>query len=152
MGEPAETVRKRRRWPWVLLAAVLLLVGGRIAWRYRPLSDSEKRLVGGWALWLPQDETFRFGADRRFFVRGTHGGEWSASETAFYVNSNVSFSALDRFPVGERLTTYVRMRLSAETYAIEWEGPDVFWWGGGKFVRVPENDGPARSSTTDPLE
>lgn len=43
-----ETVKRRHRWAWLVLAAVLLLVGGRVAWRSRPLNAIERRLVGDW--------------------------------------------------------------------------------------------------------
>ena len=43
-----ESIRTRRRWPWVVLATAILLIGGRVAWRFRPLNATERALVGRW--------------------------------------------------------------------------------------------------------
>lgn len=59
------TRKKRRRWPWILLAAVVLFAGPPLAWRYRPLNATERGLVGTWI--TPQtDEIYVFTPDRRF--------------------------------------------------------------------------------------
>ena len=39
---------RRRRWPWVVLAAAILVFAGPTAWRYRPLSEGERQIVGVW--------------------------------------------------------------------------------------------------------
>jgi len=44
----AETVKRRRRWPWGLLAALVLLIGCPVARRLRPLNAEERAVVGVW--------------------------------------------------------------------------------------------------------
>ncbi len=59
------TPMKRRRWPWIMLAAVVLFASPPLAWQYRPLNATERRLVGTWI--TPQtDEIYVFTSDRRF--------------------------------------------------------------------------------------
>lgn len=43
-----ERVKGRRRWPWLILVAALLVLGGPILWKYRPLNAEEQRLIGMW--------------------------------------------------------------------------------------------------------
>lgn len=43
-----ETVQRRRRWPWMLLAALVLSIGGPVVWRLRPLNAEERAVVGVW--------------------------------------------------------------------------------------------------------
>ena len=67
---------KRRRWPWLVLA-VLLLWGGAVAvQRLWPLSFDERRLLGTWVLadssWGSAETTrITFTPDRRFFRSGS---------------------------------------------------------------------------------
>lgn len=90
----SESVKKRRRWPWVVLAAVLLLFGGPIAWSFRPLTAVERSLIGTWtsagvrgsttSSQLPK--SLRFMPNRRWSVRMAQGefreiGSWDAGPT-----------------------------------------------------------------------
>lgn len=44
-----EAPKKRRRWPWMVAGLILLLAVAPAAWqRYRPLSETERRLIGDW--------------------------------------------------------------------------------------------------------
>jgi hypothetical protein len=86
-----ETANKRRRWPWVILGSLLLLIGGAIAWQlrpgFRPLNAFEVSLLG---TWRSSDEMRLFDeialtADRRFVLVKGHvsgakpNGRWAAS-------------------------------------------------------------------------
>ncbi len=82
------TIPKRRRWPWIILAAVLLFVGGPVAWQYRPLNATEKALVGVWRGGWPTITELTFSPDRRYrrlIVRNQDrwplsGGAWHAAD------------------------------------------------------------------------
>ncbi len=105
-----ESVKKRRRWPWLVLASVLLMVVGGFPFtsRYRPLSHTERRLVGVWTTPLPQTDAiadttstlhYYFNADRTYVIviesrlpppadstrvvrQADAQGRWSCSESA----------------------------------------------------------------------
>jgi hypothetical protein len=65
-GSMSETVnRRRRRWPWVILTVILLLVGGSVAWNLRPLNANERAMVG---LWKNGPSYRVFTANRRYVV------------------------------------------------------------------------------------
>jgi len=70
-------MKSRRRWPWAILAVVLLLVGGPIAWRFRPLNETERRLVGTWRSKYEAEYTFRL--DHSFETAYGIRGRWSVS-------------------------------------------------------------------------
>lgn len=87
-----ETAKRRRRWRCVVLAVLLLSVGTSVAWRLRPLTETERRLLGTW-LWEEARMEFKFTSDRRF-SRRVHGevlehGNWPAS------NGEVFFHSVD---------------------------------------------------------
>lgn len=66
----SDIVKRRHRWPWAILAVLLLLAGGPIAWRFRPLNAAETALVGEWRPELGVDRhEFLFTSDRRFTHR-----------------------------------------------------------------------------------
>lgn len=96
MAEPAEVPKKRRRWRWIALALLMLLVGGPIAWRFRPLNEHERQVLGKYEVqFSPQIRTgevpkwvlenLALSADRRyvhnFFGRNPRyeeHGSWEA--------------------------------------------------------------------------
>lgn len=61
-----EPVKTRRRWLWGLPLFLGLVIGGPIAWRFRPLNDMERRLVGRWADPEPTISHYIFRPDRTF--------------------------------------------------------------------------------------
>ena len=95
----SETVKRRRRWPCMVLIAVLLLVGGPIAWRYRPLTPTEFTLLGTWTFeddgaqyeitltpdrrFVEQTTTYTRDADGNFRA-ATWSGSWSASGSTLF--------------------------------------------------------------------
>jgi len=83
----SETVKNRRRWPWLVLFVLALLIGGPLAWRLRPLNSAERALLGEWygAKASVRGRAVRgtviFSADRRFLSRSGNGsylnrGSW----------------------------------------------------------------------------
>jgi hypothetical protein len=71
---------KLRRRHFVLLA-VVLMIGAPIAWRYRPLNEFERKMVGHWETRRDMSAPLLFTADRRFSAgwidRGLAvGGQW----------------------------------------------------------------------------
>ena len=82
-GRVSETNQtpRRRRWPWIVLAGLLIVVGTPLAWMYRPLNGSERRLAGSWRT---DRASLELGANRRFQYIALPGappmvGTWSAS-------------------------------------------------------------------------
>ncbi len=69
VGQMNETTQRRRRWPWLIVAAILLLIGGTASWSRRPLSASESALLGVWYAALPGGKgtvRLRITSDRRY--------------------------------------------------------------------------------------
>jgi len=128
-----EIAKRRRRWPWVVLAVLLLVVGGPIAWQFRPLNTAEKALVGRWTITGPQ-EAIEFRPDRRFLLRGIPAGSWSASETSLSVRHEVSFGDLAGHPWLERVGAYLACRLIPTSSDVTWFRPDQFHWNGYELV------------------
>lgn len=126
-----ETVRKRRRWPWMALAVVLLLVGGPIAWRFRPLNANELRLIGPWHEYLGHQQ-FRLTSDRRFTIQErvasnngdiiilTRSGSWSCRGDRLDMQLDESWKELGRRMLGRHPFEYL---YSGE---ITWQSKDEF--------------------------
>lgn len=96
----AETSINRRRWLWLILSAVLILIGGPIVWRLRPLNALEKRLVGEWqyyrGLYNSPSVAFTLHADRTI-RRGESTGHWHASDGKLFLSFSIG-SALRTQP------------------------------------------------------
>lgn len=96
----SDIVKKRRRWPWVILAVLLLLVGAPIAWRLRPLNETERSVIGTWRCehdYAIDYETFT--SDRRLTIR-TDNFATGDSETVtgtWYAANGVLYTSIDRF-------------------------------------------------------
>ncbi len=90
-----EIVKKRRRWPWAVLAVVVLFIGAPIAWQFRPLNSTERALVGRWQHPLGVDAIYQFGSNRRCTLTfpssppnfAVHGS-WSASDSQLQIAVN----------------------------------------------------------------
>jgi len=129
-------MKSRRRWPWAILAVVLLLVGGPIAWRLRPLNAAERTLIGFWVV-EGGSRSMHLTADRCIRIAGKDVGAWSASEKAISVRYAVAFKDLAGAPWLDRIYTYFKMREPQQTSDIRWKGPDRFRLGNEEFVRAP---------------
>lgn len=132
-----ETVKKRRRWPWVVLSAILVLTAGAMAWHFRPLNTAEKALVGSWrppgAL---SDTEYRFDADRRCFFGGNYYGRWSASKDTVFVGAPVPFKVLARAPWHFRLAMYFESLVTPHAISINWDGENRVFIGQRLYARV----------------
>ncbi len=138
MVEQRETVRKRRRWLWVILGSLVLLIGGSIAWQLRPLNATERALVGRWSF-VSHDESFEFRSDRYFVAGGgTEVRSWNASENTIAVQWPVSFAQLGGGKWTDRLATYFKRLSPPVPTPFNWVGPDRIVWGGKEFVRIRE--------------
>ena len=83
-------VSRRRVWAYCLVAFFALAILGRFAWSYRPLNETERRLVGTWTF-VPFDtdpadsvNCYSLNSNRRYILRDTQSGaeilagSWSA--------------------------------------------------------------------------
>lgn len=89
----SETVKPRRRWPWRALAVVALVVGGLLAWRFRPLNGTERALVGKWKgdygeVTFRSNRRFEAG-DEAFGEGPDETGTWSATEDQLLIDLDV---------------------------------------------------------------
>ena len=83
----------RRRWVAVTLFTGMAVFAGFVAWTFRPLNATERRLVGAWrvqtSLWSMPPTRVTLAADRRYLVQETPGqppvciGTWSGAENRF---------------------------------------------------------------------
>ena len=139
-----ETVKKRRRWPWVILAAVLLLVGGPIAWRLRPLNATERRLVG---TWTPEDPAmtpellpFTLKPDRTLFYSALGGtltfpGRWDATSETIEIQMDPDPDRSD--PIIPRLLRLYRQLSGQHRRPLLFDNDDTIELEGIPFKRVP---------------
>ena len=83
-----ERSNKCRHWPWVLLAIGLILAVGRVAWRWRPLTETEKSLVGTWRH-ESAVETLEttYGSDRRFTTVLMDRSQWPVPSLSCFEGS-----------------------------------------------------------------
>lgn len=154
-----ETVRKRLRWPWMALAVVLLLVGGPIAWRFRPLNKSERRLLGTFEVSFRDGvlglqtpgfvlEEVTFYSNRQYVRRildvghpVVQRGSWEAGQDTITLKP-ISPTGIG-VPWHARLRAYVSELLQPRREAMGWDGPDCFWmtYHDLRYRRAPD---PAR--------
>ena len=81
----ADDLKKRRLWPYIAVALLLLFVGGPLAWLFRPLNATERKLVGTWLFVSDGTQRMQFRADRRLaYSNGQDPVEdiatWTAAE------------------------------------------------------------------------
>lgn len=137
-GRVTETIPRRRRWPWVLLVVVLLLIGGPTAWRFRPMNATELALVGRWT-WSQQGNTCDFEANRRYALKRpgvvVATGRWSASASSLRLSPDATGS-LGLASWRTTLRRAQRMLFPPPGIPLRRDGPDRFWFGESKVDRV----------------
>jgi len=135
-----EIAKRRRRWPWVAAAVVLLLVGGSLAWRFRPLNSAEKAFVGHWH--DGSTNGFRFDANHCCAGDGAGGevvtGTWSARGNTLSIRFRTELKDYANLPWQMGLSRYLETLLSPPSGKVKWDGANRFFWQGNEFVRVPE--------------
>lgn len=150
------TTGKRRRWPWLLLAASLLLTGGSIEWRFRPLNSTERQLVGTWIHADGRDTRLQFSETRQFdgtairvltdplnrtvyIFEPVEGVRWTASENR--IQLRLAGDAGAGLPILTRLSIPFRNLVLGKNVVempLTIEGPDRIIVSDRLFVRVPE--------------
>lgn len=151
---------KRRRWPWLLLAASLLLTGGSIAWRFRPLNSTERQLVGTWIHADGRETRLQFSETRQFdgmsirvltdplnrtvyIFEPVEGVRWTASESRIQLRlaGDAGAGAGAGLPILTRLSIPFRNLVLGKNVVempLTIEGPDRIIVSDRLFVRVPE--------------
>lgn len=147
----SEAVRKRRRrWPWMVLAA-LVLVGGPLGWRFRPMNGAERQLVGTWeespetredeevldessGRFVPERTLLRFTAARRFAYWTDREpyhehASWSASATSLKASPDLGTMGL---------TAWLSRAVTTRASSIRFVDRDHVWIDEHLYVRVPE--------------
>ena len=86
----SRTEGTRRRWLVRVTVFLVLMVGVMLAWPFRPLNGTERRLVGAWHLLGDRPQFLRFTADRRLRYAGGSEpfeeiGTWSAAESGLEI-------------------------------------------------------------------
>jgi len=148
----SDTVKKPRRWPWIVLAAVLLLICGPIAWRTRPLNATERRLVGHWRC-KDRDLMLSLAANRRFQMAEIPvnalplEGRWTATASSLIIVPD----AAPETPLLTRAYSLASHLLSPVSTSLRWHGPDQITVFADVHVRVPPEEA-ARSSIHYPVE
>lgn len=139
-----EALKKRRRWPWVLVALVLMTAAS-FAWRSRPLNEMERALVGEWRSADPDRKlhvAIQLAANRRYRTTvsgnetGTGTGRWTARGNTICFGQDVSFWGETGMPWRIRFQNCFNTLLTVETVDFRVDGPDRVWLEGHEFVRV----------------
>jgi len=150
----SESKRPRRWWPYVVLVMGLGLLGAPLAWKCRPLNETERQLVGSWAGLTDRSDVMRFRSDRRFDMTamletakpdGTtdvlhalvDGGTWTASSCEIHLR--ISQFAEDA-SWHERLSGMVDALWGSgrESASLQVETSDQVTIGGNSYVRIPD--------------
>ncbi len=139
-------MKKRRRWPWVVLVTTLVIVGGPLAYRFRPLNAAERALVGRWTDNGGEFATiFQLNPDRTM-VEDETVGSWSASGTALYLHTPLE--ATEGLHWRARVSLYLS-NIFSPRIDIRWDGPDRFYIKGATRGEIRFTRDTAESPVTD---
>lgn len=133
------TAEKRRRWPWAVLALGLILAGGPLAWRFRPMNSTETALVGRWT-WTKYGNTCDFEANRRYTLKrqgfAALTGRWSASASSIRLSPDAAGSPglLSR----QTLRRAQSLLFPPSGIPLRMDGPNHVWFGDSKLDRVTD--------------
>jgi len=147
----SDTGNRRRRWPWLILALGLLVIGVPLVWRLRPLNATERALVGSWSCDAPKAE-LQFSPYHQFQgaifwkldvpqLRGelqetVHGATWSATNSRIEIrHSRLKLSNIRQYGfrwVLQDILTGGELRVMK----LQVDGPDKIIVEGHEFRRV----------------
>lgn len=146
----SEIAARRRRWPWGVISVIVLVVGVPLAWKFRPLNATERKLLGTWES-SPKNR-LSFHADRRFYLSGAtpgdpvseeaksfippleFGGTWTASGNSLYRDG---FSHLD-MPWQDRLTLFWATLTEDAAESVIFDGPNQIRLRRVRYDRLPQ--------------
>ena len=128
-----ETAKRRRRWPGIVLAAVLLPVCGSMAWRFRPLNTVERAMVGHWTFLATSAETRASFSTDRTFKMDEVVGSWSVSGSTLWLRTPFTFAQTAGLPWHGRLSLFIGSRFATGSAQIQWDSPDQFILKEGQF-------------------
>lgn len=124
---------KRRRWLILLLVIGVLVVSAPLAWRYRPMSEMERRLLGTWrAGGDPERGRITLTRGRRISLivdETTFSGSWHASDQKLYLSYDQPFPR-----TWNEVPGYLKQRISREREPevgpvdVEFEGTTRVHW------------------------
>jgi hypothetical protein len=145
---------KLRRRHFVLLA-VVLLIGAPLAWRYRPLNATERKLAGNWTTDDPLGSHFIFTPDRKFQNYPAAGafslqtGNWTAGSGKLFLKCDPS----PRLPGMRGTILHLRASLTYPNQAYEFchVSENAMSINGEKFSRnTPDLDSKQTADFTSP--
>lgn len=135
----SDSAEKRRRWRWVAVVGVVVIVLGMIAWRFRPLNTTELALVGTWRS-VDGSPIFQFDPDRRWEGKSIgNRGNWSANAAALTTTTDISVAEIQGiagFPWRTRVEIFLYAKFHRYVKTIRFEGPDRLWLDSTEFTRV----------------
>ncbi len=128
MTGPGEVPKKRCRWPWVILVALVFLIGGSMAWRFRPLNPVERAILGKWIRHDGggDEYTVTFSSNRTFSMDDEVVGTWNASGSSCSLRIPLTFEDTAGRPFLERLYLFLGNMLLSGTAEIRWDTPARF--------------------------
>lgn len=148
-----ETGKRRRRWSWMVLAAVLILISGAIAWRLRPLNAAERSLVGLWvpATWSDDlGPALEFRSDRRFTAKPRiqgyipFSGSWNASASDITMRRDFSAVGTRSLSLYAKIQLHIQRSLFPGSSALQFEDLDHVTLGRTRFRRMADPAPPAQ--------
>lgn len=142
-----EIARKRRTWPWGLLAAALFIFIALAAWQYRPLNPTERQLVGTWQEIGSLESRLRYFPDRRFCSYAVYGkgefdvgalGSWSCTDSSLIYRTEAGPVWSWSSPVWS-----LRRLFLSDTLNLRFDENGHIWIGPVELVQVPDESIPS---------
>lgn len=134
-------VTEKRPWARMLVWSMAVLLTIWVGWLYRPLTASEKSLLGYWTR-ADGVVTYQFGRNRRFRAQNWDSGpdrwmygSWRASDSSVTLSPDFPKGDMSEFPWTQRLRIYFDLIVSSHSAALRWDGRDRMWINDFEFVR-----------------
>ena len=161
MPEPTTSNRRWRSAGKWIAVTIAVLLAGTVAWSFRPLTRTERELVGGWSQVRTKGaydtviaDTLWFRTNRRFEVMrpqvqmrqvgvetttqiSIQQGSWGASgRSLFETNDVVGVSPWKAYLLNPMLVLNRILGRNRSHYVVRFEGPDRLWVNDIEFERV----------------